>query len=62
LAGDEARSHLKPVTKSYIVLTFSFKLEFPLQHFNVYRMTKLKSKMTKLESTKPKLNRRSEAQ
>jgi hypothetical protein len=55
LAGDEARSHLKPVTKSYLVLTFSFKLEFSLQHFNMYRMTKLKS-------TKPKLNRRSEAQ
>jgi uncharacterized coiled-coil protein SlyX len=29
-AGDEARSHLKPVTKSYLVLTFSFKLEFSL--------------------------------
>jgi hypothetical protein len=29
-AGDEARSHLKPVTKSYLVLTFSFKLEFGL--------------------------------
>jgi hypothetical protein len=28
LAGDEARSHLKPVTKSYLVLTFSFRLEF----------------------------------
>jgi ribosomal protein L24 len=54
LAGDEARSHLKPVTKSYLVLTFSFKLEFSLQHFNMYRMTKLKS-------TKPKLSRRSEA-
>jgi hypothetical protein len=27
-AGDEARSHLKSVTKSYLVLTFSFKLEF----------------------------------
>jgi hypothetical protein len=24
-AGDEARSHLKPVTKSYIMLTFSFE-------------------------------------
>jgi hypothetical protein len=55
LAGDEARSHLKPVTKSYLVLTFSIKLEFSLQHFNMYRMTKLKS-------TKPKLSRRSEAQ
>jgi hypothetical protein len=28
--GDEARSHLKPVTRSYLVLTFSFKLEFGL--------------------------------
>jgi hypothetical protein len=55
LAGDEARSHLKPVTKSYLVLTFSFKFEFSLQYFNMYRMTKLKS-------TKPKLSRRSEAQ
>jgi hypothetical protein len=62
IAGDEARSHLKPVTKSYLVLTFSFKLEFSLQHFNMYRMMKLRSKMTKLKSTKPKLNRRSEAQ
>jgi hypothetical protein len=24
-AGDEARSHLKPVTKSYLMLTFSFE-------------------------------------
>jgi hypothetical protein len=54
LAGDEARSHLKPVTKSYLALTFSFKLEFSLQHFNMYWMAKLKS-------TEPKLNRRSEA-
>jgi hypothetical protein len=28
LASDEARSHLKPVIKSYLVLTFSSKLEF----------------------------------
>jgi hypothetical protein len=28
LAGDEARSHFKPVIKSYLVLTFSLKLEF----------------------------------
>jgi hypothetical protein len=27
MAGDEARSHLKPVTKSYLVLTSPFKLE-----------------------------------
>jgi hypothetical protein len=30
LAGDEARSHLKSVIKSYLVLTFSLKLEFSL--------------------------------
>jgi hypothetical protein len=30
LAGDEAQSHLKPVIKSYLVLTFSLKLEFSL--------------------------------
>jgi hypothetical protein len=59
IAGDEARSHLKPVTKSYLVLTFSFKLEFSLQYFNMYRMTKSRSKMTKLKSTKSKLNIRS---
>jgi hypothetical protein len=28
LAGGEARSYLKLVTKSYLVLTFSFRLEF----------------------------------
>jgi hypothetical protein len=28
LTGDEARSHLKPVIKSYLVLTSSLKLEF----------------------------------
>jgi hypothetical protein len=27
MAGDEARSHLKPVTKSYLVLTSPFKLQ-----------------------------------
>jgi hypothetical protein len=30
LAGDEARSHLKPIINSYLVLTFSLKLEFTL--------------------------------
>jgi hypothetical protein len=30
LAGDEARSHLKHVINSYLVLTFSLKLEFTL--------------------------------
>jgi hypothetical protein len=29
-AGDEARSHLKPVIHSYLMLTFSLKLEFTL--------------------------------
>jgi hypothetical protein len=54
-AGDEARSHLKPVTKSYIVLTSSFKFEFYLQYFNIYRTTKPKSKL-RSKKTKPKLN------
>jgi hypothetical protein len=54
-AGDEARSHLKPVTKSYLVLTSSFKLEFCLQYFNTYRMTKPKPKL-KSKKMKPKLN------
>jgi hypothetical protein len=56
MAGDEARSHLKPVTKLYLVLTSFFELKFSLQYFNIYRMmkpTKLKSKKTK---PKPKLN------
>jgi hypothetical protein len=44
-AGDEARSHLKPVTKSYLVLTSSFELEFCLQYFNSCRMTKSKPKL-----------------
>jgi hypothetical protein len=30
LAGDEARSHLKPVINSYLVLTFPLKLEVSL--------------------------------
>jgi hypothetical protein len=29
-AGDKALSHLKPVTKSYLMLTFSFEFEFCL--------------------------------
>jgi hypothetical protein len=38
--GDEARSHLKPVTKSYLVPTSSFKLKFCLPYFDSHRMTK----------------------
>jgi hypothetical protein len=53
-AGDEARSHLKPVTKSYLMPTSSFKLEFCLQYFNTYRMMKPRSKLCK--KTKQKLN------
>jgi hypothetical protein len=30
LAGDEARSNLKPVINPYLMLTFSLKLEFTL--------------------------------
>jgi hypothetical protein len=30
LAGDEAQSHLKPVINSYLVLTFSLRLEYTL--------------------------------
>jgi hypothetical protein len=52
-AGDEARSHLKPVTKSYLVLTSSFKIEFCLQYFNTYRTTK---RRPKLKSKKMKLH------
>jgi hypothetical protein len=54
-AGDKARSHLKPVTKSYLVPTSSFKLEFCLQYFNTYRMTKLRPK-PRSKKSKPKLN------
>jgi hypothetical protein len=59
-AGDEARSHLKPVTKSYLVLTSFFEIEFCLQYFNMYRMTKprpkLRSKKTKLHGHRRSLN------
>jgi hypothetical protein len=57
-AGDEARSHLKLVTESYLVLTSSFEIEFCLQYF--YRMTKsrpkLRSKKTKLHGHRRSLN------
>jgi hypothetical protein len=59
-AGDEARSHLKPVTKSYLALTSSFEIEFCLQYFNTYRMTKprpkLRSKKTKHHGHRRSLN------
>jgi hypothetical protein len=48
LASDEARSHLKPVINSYLMLAFSLKLEFTLQLFVMFRMTKPKSNDPKL--------------
>jgi hypothetical protein len=54
-AGDEARCHLKPVTKSYLVPTSSFKLKHCLPYFDSYRMTKPRPKLRSKE-TKPKLN------
>jgi hypothetical protein len=54
-ASDETRSHLKLVTKSYLVLTSSFELEFCLQYMNTYRMTKPRPKL-KSKKMKPKLN------
>jgi hypothetical protein len=55
LAGDEARSHLKPVTKSYLLPTSSFKLKFCLPYFDSHRMMKPRPKLRSKE-TKPKLN------
>jgi hypothetical protein len=52
-AGDEARSHLKPVTKSYLMLTFSFEFRIYLIILT-YRMTKTK---LKLRSRKTKLHK-----
>jgi hypothetical protein len=54
-AGDEARSHLKTVTKSYLVPTSSFKLKLCLPYFDSYRMTKPRPKL-RSEETKPMLN------
>ena len=48
-AGDEARSHLKPVIKLYLVPTSSFKLKFCLPYFDSYKMTKLKPKLRSKE-------------
>jgi hypothetical protein len=48
LAGDEARSHLRPVIHLYLLLTF-LRFVFTLYHFVVYRMTKPKSNDPKLD-------------
>jgi hypothetical protein len=48
LAGDEARSHLKPVIHLYLLLTLSLRLVFTLYRFVIYRMPKPKSNDPKL--------------
>jgi hypothetical protein len=49
-AGDEARSHLKPVIKLYLVPTSSFKLKFCLPYFDSYRIAKSKPKLRSKET------------
>jgi hypothetical protein len=49
LAGDEARSHLKPVIHLDLLLTFSLRFVFTLYPCVVYRMTKPKSNDPKLD-------------
>jgi hypothetical protein len=49
LAGDEARSHLKPVINSYMLPTFSLRFVFTLYRFVMYRMRKPKSNDPKLD-------------
>jgi hypothetical protein len=48
LAGDEARSHLKPVIHLYLLLTLSLRFVFSLYRFVMYRMPKPKSNDPKL--------------
>jgi hypothetical protein len=48
LAGDEARSHLKPVIHLYLLLTLSLRFVFTLYRFVMYRMPKPKSNDPKL--------------
>jgi hypothetical protein len=48
LAGDEARSHLKPVIHLYQLLTLSLRFVFNLHRFVMYRMSKPKSNDPKL--------------
>jgi hypothetical protein len=49
LAGDEARSHLKPVIHLYLLLTLSLRFVFTLYHFVMYRMSKPMSNDPKLD-------------
>jgi hypothetical protein len=53
--GGRSKISGRPVTKSYLVPTTSFQLEFCLQYFNTYRMTKPRLKL-RSKKTKPKLN------
>jgi hypothetical protein len=48
LAGDEARSHLKPVIHLYLFLTLSLRFVFTLYRFVMYRMPKPKNNDPKL--------------
>ena len=49
IAGDEARSYLKPVIHLYLLLTLSLRFMFTLYHFVMYRMSKPKSNDPKLD-------------
>jgi hypothetical protein len=49
LAGDEARSHLKPVIYSYLLLTFSLRFVFTLYCFATYKIMEPKSNDPKLD-------------
>jgi hypothetical protein len=49
LAGDEARSHLKPVIHLYLLLALSLRFVFTLYRFVMYRMSKPKSNDPKLD-------------
>jgi hypothetical protein len=49
LAGDEARSHLKPVFKLVVVAYLLLRFLFTLYHFVMYRMTKPKINDPKLD-------------
>jgi hypothetical protein len=48
LAGDEARSHLKPIIHLYLLLTLSLRFVFTLYRFVMYRMPKPKCNDPKL--------------
>jgi hypothetical protein len=49
MAGDEARSHLKPVKIYARYFTFSLKYALPSYRFNMYRMMMLKKHEPKLD-------------